>query len=113
MWAGASGEPAARAMPCHTPRVALLTEGLLQLGKPRVEKEHLRSGEGGSGEGGGSDGRDNRDAPPAGHHNLQIQIETVKPQARWAFHAVGVELGSGSSAQAAGQVHGKVGQGGP
>ena len=56
---------------------------------------------------------DNWDTPPAGHHpHLQMQIEAMKPQERWAFHAVGVELGSGSSAQAAVQVHGKVGQGG-
>ena len=51
-----------------------------------------------------------RSTPRTPH--LQMQIEAVKPQERWAFHAVGVELGSGSSAQAAVQVHGKVGQGG-
>ena len=40
MRAGASGEPAARAMPCHTPRVALLTEPSLDpfaIGGPRAE----------------------------------------------------------------------------
>ena len=56
---------------------------------------------------------DNWDTPPAGHHpHLQMQIEAMKPQGCWAFHAVGVELGSGSGAQAAGQVHGKARHGG-
>ena len=64
-------------------------------------------------------GSDHVDATTIGtRHRLvtptcKCKSSSVKPQGCWAFHAVGVELGSGSGARAAGQVHGKARHGGP